>query len=321
MLEHSPSTATATADPQEPRAQIDLESLGAEEETDAPAYQGKKLGIAFWVAVAWIVVLVLASVFADLLPLKDPNKSFAGAARTGPSAEHWFGGDNIGKDVFSRTIYGARKSMGIAAAGQIIGFVIGGTLGMLAGYYRNRIEGIITGGIDVLLAFPALILALILAIFLGQTEIPVLQQIAGSRTKALIVALGILSIPTIARITRAGVLVNTEREYVLASRTLGARNMRIMIREVLPNVLPAMLAFSLIGVSFLIIVEAALSFLGVGDLNEASWGVMINFGRDQLEEAPHIVFFPSLFMFLTVLSINYVGDRLRQYFDVREAAL
>ncbi|MCP3989648.1 MAG: ABC transporter permease [Actinomycetia bacterium] len=320
MLEQSPS---ATTDGPEPPAQVDLEALLDEGVSggDESVYQTKKLGLFFWLAAAWLVSLVLSAIFADFLPLKDPDATFAGTFRQGPSAEHWFGSDNIGKDVFSRTIYGARKSLGTAFTASLIGFVVGGSIGLLAGYYRKRIEGILTGGIDILLAFPALILALILALFLGETELPVLKQIAGSPTKALIIALGILSIPTIARITRAGVLVNTEREYVLAARTLGARNLRIMIREVLPNVLPAMLAFSLIGVSFLIIIEAALAFLGVGDLTKASWGVMISFGRDRLKEAPHAVFFPALFMFLTVLSVNFIGDRLRQYFDVRDSAL
>ena len=267
------------------------------------------------------MALVLASVFADLLPLKTPNQGFPGTFRQGPSADHWFGNDNIGQDVFSRTIYGARKSMGIAFTAQLIGFTVGGTVGLIAGFYRNRIEGVLTGGIDILLAFPALILALILSLFLAETEVPVLRTLAGSETKALIWALGILSIPTIARITRAGVLVNSEREYVLASRTLGARNLRVMTREILPNVLPAMLAFSLIGVSFLIIIEAALSFLGVGDLNTPSWGVMISLGRDNLDDAPHAVFFPALFMFLTVLTINYIGDRIRHYVDVKESVL
>jgi peptide/nickel transport system permease protein len=302
-------------------ARMDLEAIvdGGEQESDE--YQQKKLGVFFWCCVAWLVILILAALGADLLPLKDPDQTFSGTFKEGPSSEHWFGNDNIGKDVFSRTIYGARRSLGVAVSSQLIGFFIGGTLGLLAGYYRNRIEGVLTGGIDVLLAFPALILALILSIFLGGTELPVLRTIAGTPTKALVVALGILSIPTIARITRAGVLVNTEREYVLAAKTLGARNLRIMVREVLPNVLPSMLAFSLIGVSFLIIVEAALAFLGVSDVNQASWGVMITLGRDNLDDAPHAVLFPSIFMFLTVLSINYIGDRLRQHFDVRESAL
>lgn len=319
MLEQSPEAATLDDGVV---GQVDLEALLDEgPEAEGGEYQRKKLGIFFWIAVVWLVTLVLASLGADLLPLKDPNETFSGTFREGPSGEHWFGNDNIGKDVFSRTIYGARKSLGIAFAGQFIGFMLGGTIGLLAGYYRRRIEGVLTGGIDVLLAFPALILALILSVFLGETEVPVLRTLAGSPTKALIWALGILTIPTIARITRAGVLVNAEREYVLASRTLGARNLRIMSREILPNVLPAMLAFSLIGVSFLIIVEAALAFLGVGDLQTPSWGVMINLARPNLDDAPHAVFFPSLFMFLTVLSINYIGDRIRQYVDVKESAL
>ncbi|MGI9613626.1 MAG: ABC transporter permease [Acidimicrobiales bacterium] len=318
MLEQSPESPAELDDDRLARLALEaeLEALAQESE-----YQKKTLGFFFWVAVAWIVGLVLASIFADLLPLKDPNQTFSGTFRQGPTSEHLFGNDNIGQDVFSRTIYGARKSLGIAFSAQLIGFLVGGTVGLIAGFYRNRIEGVLTGGIDILLAFPALILALILSLFLAETEIPVLSTLAGSQTKALIWALGILSIPTIARITRAGVLVNAEREYVLASKTLGARNLRVMTREILPNVLPAMLAFSLIGVSFLIIVEAALSFLGVGDLNTPSWGVMINLGRSNLDDAPHAVFFPALFMFLTVLSINYIGDRIRQYVDVKESVL
>ena len=319
MLEQSPS---APSELEEDRlARLALEAELEEGPDDEEEYERKKLGVFFWLAVAWLAVLVLGSVFADLLPLKDPNTAFSGTFREGPSAEHLFGNDNIGQDVFARTIYGARKSLGIAFSAQLIGFTVGGAVGLMAGFYRARIEGVLTGGIDILLAFPALILALILSLFLAETEIPVLRTIAGSPTKALIWALGILAIPTIARITRAGVLVNAEREYVLASRTLGARNLRVMTREILPNVLPAMLAFSLIGVSFLIIVEAALAFLGIGDLNTPSWGVMINLGRPNLDDAPHAVFFPALFMFLTVLSINYIGDRIRHYVDVKESVL
>lgn len=322
MLEQTPETGSkATVSDIEDLSRVDLEALLDEGVDETNTYERKKLGLFFWVCVGWLVTLILAAIFADFLPLKDPDQTFRGTTREGPSAEHWFGNDNIGKDVFSRTIYGTRRSLGIAITSEFIGFMIGGALGLLAGYYRKRIEGVITGGIDVLLAFPALILALVLSIFLGGTELPILRTIAGSPTKALIVALGILTIPTIARITRAGVLVNTEREYVLAARTLGARDLRIMMREVLPNVLPAMLAFALIGVSFLIVVEAALAFLGVSDVNSASWGVMISLGRDNLDDAPHAVFFPALFMFMTVLSINYIGDRLRQHFDVREAAI
>ncbi len=321
MLEQSPSRADDLLTDDRPLSPAAVDDLVDETPAEDTSYQRKKLGVFFWLAVAWVIGLVLASLFADLLPLKDPNDTFRGTSREGPSTAHWFGNDNIGKDVFARTIYGARKSLGIAFTAQIIGFVVGGSVGLIAGFYRKRIESVLTGALDVLLAFPALILALVLALFLAETDVPVLSFLAGSPTKAIIWALGILAIPTIARITRAGVLVNAEREYVLASRTLGARDLRIMTREILPNVLPAMLAFSLIGVSFLIIVEAALAFLGLGDLNTPSWGVMINLGRSDLDRAPHAVFFPALFMFLTVLSINYIGDRIRQYVDVKESAL
>lgn len=322
MLDQSPETIDSAIEVDEsaPRERVDFEALNEPSEPDS-GYQKKKLGALFWAAVTWLAVLLFVAVFADLLPLRDPNKTFAGTSRQGPNREFWFGNDNIGKDVFTRTIYGARRSMLIAGTAEFIGFMLGGTVGLLAGYYRKRVEGLLMGGVDVLLAFPALILAMVLVLFLGDTEVPVLSTLAGSPTKALICALGILTIPTIARITRAGVLVSTEREYVLASRTLGARDLRIMVREVLPNVLPAMIAYALIGVSFLIIIEAALAFFGLSDLNQPSWGTMINLGRDQLDEAPHMVFFPALFMFLTVLSINYIGDRIRDYYDVREAAI
>lgn len=319
--ERADGAAAATLPVELTGEQIDVEAIGETGLAPDHEYEAKRLGLFFWLCVGWLALLLTAVVFADLLPLKDPNQTFSGTFREGPTAEHWFGSDNIGKDVFARTIYGARWTLGISLTATLIGFVVGGLFGMLAGYYQGRIEGSITGGIDVLLAFPALILALIVSIFVGQTELPVLQEIGGSPNKALTIALGLLSIPTIARITRAGVLVNTEREFVLASRTVGARDLRIMVREVLPNVLPSMVAFALIGVSFLIIVQAALAFLGVGDLNQPNWGVMISLGRDQLDEAPHMVLFPSLFMFFTILAINYIGDRLREVGDVREGAL
>ena len=161
MLEQS---ADPTAD-ETSVATTDLEAMLADPPADDDAYERRTLGVFFWVAVAWLVAIVLSSVFADLLPLKDPNETYRGTFRSGPSIAHWFGNDNIGQDVFSRTIYGARKSLGIAFTAQIIGFFVGGTIGLLAGYYRKRIEGVLTGALDILLAFPALILALVLALF------------------------------------------------------------------------------------------------------------------------------------------------------------
>ncbi|MDY7106093.1 MAG: ABC transporter permease [Actinomycetota bacterium] len=315
MLEQSPSpNATGVrsdedsefADPAS-EAGMDAEAIEA---LDAEhVYQGRKLGILFWCCVGWLVVLGLAAIFADLLPLKDPSAAFAGTSRNGPSAEYWFGNSNIGADIFSQVIYGARRSLGVSFSATAAGLLVGGAIGLTAGFYRGSLESFITSALDVLLSFPALVLALALVIFLGQ----------GAPTVAL--ALAILAVPSIARVTRAATLVHSQREFVLASRTLGARNGRIMVREVLPNVLPAMFSFALINVAVLIVVEGALAFLGIGDATEPAWGVMINNGRASLDEAPHIVLFPALFMFLTILSLNLIGDKLQEILDVREAKL
>jgi peptide/nickel transport system permease protein len=288
-----------------------LQALPTADETQpaiaSEGYQKKTMGVVAWAAAVWLIVLVLAAVFADLLPLKDPQQTFAGASRTGPSASHWFGGDNIGKDVFSRCIYGARKSLAVGVFSYAGALVIGGSLGLMAAYYRGRIETVTTAVFDVMLSFPPLVLLILITAFLG------------SAIQWLIISLTILSIPNIARIIRANVLVHSQREFVLASRTLGARNMRVMIREILPNVLPAVGGFALVGVANLIVAEGALAFIGSSDPNQASWGVMINQGRNELAIAPHIVLFPSMMIFFTVLSMNLLGDKIRERLEVKES--
>lgn len=288
---------------------LEPEQLGqpAGTEPTEAGYQRNRLGPFFWISAGWLIVLVCAAVFADLLPLKDPQATFSNIARKGPTAAHWFGGDNIGKDVFSRCIYGARKSLAVGVFRYVIALVLGGALGLVAGYYRGRIEAIITGLLDVLLSFPPLLLLIAIAAFLG------------SATKNLILALAVLAIPSVARIVRSQVLIYREREFVLAARALGARNMRVMLREVLPNVVSALAAFALIGVANLIVAEGALAFVGVSNPNQASWGVMINQGRAQLDTAPYIVLFPALMIVLTVLSMNFIGDKIQERLNVREA--
>lgn len=314
MLEQSSDTRGAAAVVEAPLA-VDLESLG-----DAPpdvAYQRKRLGWVFYIAAGWLILLVLAAVFANWLPfVKDPQQTFSGMSRQGPNASHWFGGDNIGKDVFSRCIYGARKSLSVGVFAYGGALVVGGALGLVAGYYRNRIEAVITGVLDIALAFPPLVLLIAISSFTtGRT----ILGFKPSPTLWLIVALIILATPNVARIIRAQTLVYREREFIMASRTLGARNMRIMMREILPNVLPTVGSFALIGVANLIVVEGALAFVGASDPNEPSWGVMINQGRAQLASAPHIVLFPAMMIFLTVLSMNYLGDKVRERLEVKEA--
>jgi peptide/nickel transport system permease protein len=291
----------------------------------------KRLGFGAWLAIGWLALLLLLMVFAPLLQIATPRERFSGLAFQKPLCTasdclsgHTLGGDAIGRDMLARLVYGARNSLFISVGAVVIGFVVGGMLGLVAGYYRGRVESFLVGFLDVLLAVPALILALSLAIFLQER----VQDIVGSSETAgrltLTFALGIVAIPSIGRITRANTLVWSQREFVTAARAQGAKDVRIMFREVLPNVVPAMAAIALLALAVLIIAEAALSILGAGITPPApTWGNIIVEGFDYLQNgrAPHIVFEASGAIFLTVLSINYLGDAVRERFDVREARL
>ncbi len=274
----------------------------------------KPLGIVFWLAVGFLGLLVFAAIFADVLPLKGFDDTFAGTAKDGPSGSHWFGNDGAGRDIFSRVIYGAQVSLMVAAIGAAVALFIGGMIGMSAGYYRGRVDTLITTFTDGTLVIPPLILALSLILFLDSN--------ASRRVAILIVVFVLLSIAPIARVVRASTLVWSEREFVLAAKTIGARNGRIMFREVLPNVAPALISYSLIIMANLIVVEGAVAFLGLSvPPPTPTWGDMINKGRTDLDVAAHISLFPAVTMFLTVLALNFVGDKLQERYESRESVL
>jgi len=275
------------------------------------ARKRKGLGIGAWLAIAWMVVLVGAAVLAPVLPIPDPvDDAVTEEIRQGPNADHWFGSDASGRDVLSRVIWGARNSLFIAAVSVIAGLIVGGTLGIVAGYFKGRIGGFIGSILDLLLAFPQLILALSIVTFLGNS--------VGNVTFAL----AIVSTPVLARIGRASTLTWSEREFVTAARAQGAKHGRVMLRELLPNVLPAMASIALLGVAVVIVAEAGLAVIGAGVKPDVvTWGNVILNGSSELRDAPHIVLAPSIFIFLTVLSLNFLGDVVRARFDVREGAL
>ncbi len=242
--------------------------------------------------------------------MDSPKEFFPDAFRASPSAEHWFGGDAIGRDLFARVVYGGRVSLTVGVASIAIGMAIGGTMGLIAGYFRGVTDTAITSTANIMLAFPPLILALALVSFMGQN------------LRNVIIALAIISIPSLARITRAATLTFSQREFVMASRTLGASHWRVITREVLPNVIPPMAAFALLAIAIAIVAEGTLSFLGLSvEAPTASWGGIINEGRDLLDEAPHISLIPCGVMFLTLLALNYVGDKLQAAWNVREIRL
>jgi peptide/nickel transport system permease protein len=280
-------------------------------------YKKRKLGFLFWASVVWMVLLIGAAVFAKWLPLKDPNKTFSGVARDGPSGDHWFGADNIGHDVFSRTIFGARRSLAVSLVATAGGMLVGTVLGMIAGFYRRSLDTWITAMLNVLLAIPFLVFAVALVAFLAPPD----KSTPTEQTSWATVALAIIVVPTLARVVRAQTMVWADRDFVLASRTLGTRNLRIMTKEILPNVVPAMISFAFLVWATLIIVEAALVFFGVGDVSGVSWGIMIQNGRSQLDRTPHMVLFPAIFIFLTVLALNFIGDAVLSMFNVRESGI
>lgn len=280
-------------------------------------YRGRRLGVLFWASVAWLAVLIVVAVLADLLPLKDPEATFRDVSRDGPGSAHWFGADNIGHDVFSRTIFGARRSLSVAASATILGGGVGVAVGLVAGFYRRTLDSAIMAVLNILLAIPALVLLLTLVSFLA----PPGESSPTKQTFWATIALAIVVVPSIARVTRAQVLVWSDRDFVMASRTLGARNKRMMVREILPNIVPTLVSFAFTLLAVLIIVEATLAFFGIGDVSGVSWGLMIQNGRSELERSPHMVLFPALFMFLTILALNFVGDQVRTRFDVRESGI
>jgi peptide/nickel transport system permease protein len=250
------------------------------------------------------------AILAPVLPLPSPTDMDMLERRAPFSMEHWLGTDGLGRDELSRLIHGARISLVVGLCAPIIGLIIGGALGMLAGYFRGRFESIVVGSMDVLLAFPPLILALAVTAFLGQS-IPNLTFI-----------LGVLGIPAFMRVARAATLTLARREFVIAAQALGATHARILLRELLPNVILPLFAFFLLAVAVTIVVEGALSFLGLGVPPPiSSWGTMIGEGRESLDVAPRLAFLPAAAMFLTVLSFNLVGDTLRALTDPRQGAL
>jgi peptide/nickel transport system permease protein len=268
------------------------------------------LGLVTWLAMVWLAVVIAAALFADLLPLDSPTDMDMLSRRLPPDAEHWLGTDSLGRDMLSRIVFGARVSLTVGLGSAFIGLCVGGTIGLLAGYARGRFEAVVMSLMDVLLAFPPLVLALAITAYLGLSVLN------------LTATIGFLSIPPFARVARAATLSLAQRDFVTAARAIGASHARILTRELLPNVLLPLIAFFLLAVAVTIVVEGALSLLGLGvPPPQPSWGSMIGEGRDSLDNAPWLAFIPAGVMFATVLAFNFVGDRLRALTDPRPGAL
>jgi peptide/nickel transport system permease protein len=287
-----------------------LELVVNDDVAAAPMRRTRRLGPLFWMSIAWMALIFAVAILAPVLPLPSPTDMDMLERRAPFSLEHWLGTDGLGRDELARLIHGARVSLVVGLCAPVIGLSIGGALGMLAGYFRGRFGALVVGSMDVLLAFPPLILALAVTAYLGQSILN------------LTLILGVLGIPAFMRVARAATLTLARREFVIAAEALGATHARILLRELLPNVMLPLLAFFLLGVAVTIVAEGALSFLGLGVPPPVpSWGSMIGEGRESLDAAPRLAFLPAIAMFLTVLSFNLVGDSLRALTDPRQGAL
>jgi peptide/nickel transport system permease protein len=216
------------------------------------------------------------------------------------SSGHLFGTDTVGNDIWSRLLYGGRNSLEIALAVQLVGLILGGALGAIAGYRGGVLDLVLTRMLDVLIAFPVLVLALAIAQGLGPSKLNTIW------------ALSFFSVPAFARISRAATLQLRERTFILAARLSGTPTWRILARHIAPNILPQLVTLGLLGMGIIIILEGALSFLGLGvPPPNPSWGNMIADGQQTLSAEPRFVLYPSVILFVTVLAFNLLGDALR----------
>jgi peptide/nickel transport system permease protein len=254
-----------------------------------------------------IFILLIFAIFAPWIAPQDPAAiDLPGRLHT-PSRAHWFGTDELGRDILSRVIYGARISMLVGSCVVAVSLVLGLILGSIAGYYGGAIDRFMNVVVmNAFLSFPGILLAIAFVAFRG----PGIFN--------LVLALSLGGWVGYARLVRGQVLAAREREYVEAARALGASDLRIIVRHILPNIIQPVIVQAAIGMAGAILAEATMSFLGLGvPPPTASWGTMLNDARAHLFDAPHLVLFPALAVMLAVLSFNFIGDALRDYLDPR----
>jgi peptide/nickel transport system permease protein len=258
-------------------------------------------------AIAGMVIMgifILTAIFAPVLAPYDPLKQELAMRRRPPSQEHWFGRDDLGRDILSRIIFGARFSLQVGVLSVGFAIVIGAIIGAVASFAGGWVDSIVMRLMDIMLAFPALLLAIAIVTILGPGLLNMLY------------AIGIVSIPAYARIVRASVLTVKEQDYILAARAIGVPPIRMLLRNVMPNALTPIIVAGTLGIGTAILDAAGLSFLGLGARPpKPEWGAMLGQGRYSMFTAPHIVVFPGLAIMLTVLGFNLLGDGLRDSLD------
>jgi peptide/nickel transport system permease protein len=256
-----------------------------------------------------VVALVVLTVLAPFVAQYDPTTMDTTAPLKGPSAAHLFGTDNFGRDVFSRTLYGYRASLFAALGSVAVAVLAGAPLGLLAGYLGTFVDNLIMRAMDVLLAFPAILWVIALV------------SVLGTSTGVLALGIGVIYVPILARVMRGSTLAVKEEVFVESARALGASELAIMLRHVLPNAISPVLVQASILMGIAILIEAALSFIGLGTQPpDPSLGLMLSDGRNIMQEAPWVVVFPGLAIVAAVLGFNLLGDGLRDVLDPRSTS-
>jgi peptide/nickel transport system permease protein len=257
--------------------------------------------------VVLVSIFVLFAIFAPWIAPQDPAAINLPTRLEPPSAAHWFGSDELGRDILSRIIYGARISMLVGSCVVLTSLALGLVIGSIAGYYGGRVDRFVNVVLmNAFLSFPGILLAIAFVAFRGPGILN------------LVLALSLGGWVGYARLVRGQVLAAREKEYVEATRALGASDLRVIVRHILPNIIQPVIVQSAIGMAGAILAEATMSFLGLGvPPPTASWGTMLNDGRAHLFDAPHLVLFPALAVMLAVLSFNFIGDALRDFLDPR----
>lgn len=274
------------------------------------------------VSVVWLTLMAFFAIFGRLLPLPDPLFSdFEGLGVGLFSPGHILGADTNGYDLLANVVVGAQTSLLIALVSVGLGGFIGAVLGIIAAYRRGRLDYFVNTTFNIFLSIPNLVLGLALVAVLATSSDPSIPVSVTRRTVVIIISLTIVIIPLLGRIARGATLTWVNREFVIAARSMGMKDKDIIIRHIVPNVLPAIYAVGFLAIGVVIVAEGALSLLGVGVIDGVSWGAMIARVAGDYEFAPHSLYVPATVLALTVISCNQVGDYMRSRLDTREGKI
>lgn len=253
---------------------------------------------------AFIILLAFVAVFADWIAPYGMREQDLSNALQFPNATHWLGTDDLGRDILSRIIYGTRISLTVGVSAVVVALIVGGILGILAGYYQGWVDALIMRFTDVLLSIPSILLAIAIVASLG------------SSLRNLVIAISIANVPIFARVIRSGVISIKEQEFIEASKALGANDGRIIFKHIIPNIMSPIIVQSSMGVATAILSVVGLGFIGLGlEASVAEWGTMLNSGRGYIRTHYYLTLYPGLVIMLTVLSFNLLGDGLRDAID------